>query len=75
MTYQTPAGRSLCLRGEWIEIKDKVDRFDYDESLCLRGEWIEIDPAAAPDPAAARLSACAESGLKSYNTIVPQSNT
>ena len=59
-------GRSLPMRGEWIEISEPPQIFKGVPSLPMRGEWIEM-PAWRPCwPVLGCLSPCGESGLKCF---------
>ena len=36
------SGKSLPMRGEWIEMREKLEKSKDTGSLPMRGEWIEI---------------------------------
>ena len=59
------AETSLPSRGAWIEMAEKLERYDYKTSLPSRGAWIEMRAATASVAAGLRRSPRGERGLKS----------
>ena len=62
--WYTKPGRSLPMRGEWIEMSRTLVLSRAFQSLPMRGEWIEIQRQFCRQRALYGLSPCGESGLK-----------